>query len=370
MHKAQNKARAVIIGMIGFHLACFGAIYTGVSRTAGIVAGVLYFLRAFGVTAGYHRLLAHSSYRASRPVRFMLALMGSCATQGGPLWWASHHRRHHRYSEREGDVHSPVQRGFWYAHMGWMWDAVCFGGNYANVKDLHRYPEIKILQKGYVFLIVGQALSLFGLGALLNWLFPDLGTSGLQMLVWGFFISTVALWHATFAVNSVCHLWGTRPNAAGDGSRNNFLVALLTLGEGWHNNHHAFPKSAFHGLRWWQVDASSYVIRTLEALRLVKNVYRVPDRLMEARLHPAPPADPQAATPSRAATASRKLKGSAPWRARRATSNASSSAGRRSIRPPRPTKSPRWTSPSGCCTRTCRNRSARRSFTATTGSAT
>ena len=145
--KAQHKARVVIIGMIAFHLACLGAIYTGVSKAAGIVAGVLYFLRAFGVTAGFHRLLAHSSYSASRPVRFMLTFLGSCATQGGPLWWASHHRRHHRYSEREGDVHSPVQRGFWYAHIGWMWDAVCFGGNYANIKDLHRFPEIRIYRK-------------------------------------------------------------------------------------------------------------------------------------------------------------------------------------------------------------------------------
>ena len=275
--KAQNKARVVIIGMIAFHLACFGAIYTGVSWTAVIVAAVLYFLRAFGVTAGFHRLLAHSSYSASRPVRFLLTFMGSCATQGGPLWWASHHRRHHRYSEREGDVHSPVQRGFWYAHIGWMWDAVCFAGNYANIKDLHRYPEIRILQKGYVFLILGQAAALFGLGALLNWLNPGLGTSGLQMLVWGFFISTVALWHATFMVNSVCHLWGTRPNPAGDGSRNNFLVALLTLGEGWHNNHHRWAYSARHGLRWWQLDITWLGLLVMKQLRLVRDL-RLPAR--------------------------------------------------------------------------------------------
>ena len=277
MRKAQYKARVVIVGMIAFHLACLGAIYTGVSRTAGIVAGVLYFLRAFGVTAGFHRLLAHSSYNASRPVRFLLAFLGSCATQGAPLWWASHHRRHHRYSEREGDVHSPVQRGFWYAHMGWMWDAVCFSGNYTNIKDLHRYPELVILQKGYVFVIFGQAVFLFGLGALLNRLNPDLGTSGLQMLVWGFFISTVALWHATFMVNSVCHLWGTRPNSAGDGSRNNVLVALLTLGEGWHNNHHRWAYSARHGLRWWQLDVTWLGLLLMKQLRLVRDL-RLPAR--------------------------------------------------------------------------------------------
>ena len=158
-----------------------------------------------------------------------------------------------------------------------MWDAVCFSGNYANIKDLHRYPEIRILQKGYVFLILAQAAALFGLGALLNWLNPALGTSGLQMLVWGFFISTVALWHATFMVNSVCHLWGTRPNPAGDGSRNNFLVALLTLGEGWHNNHHRWAYSARHGLRWWQIDVTWMGLLLMKQLRLVRDL-RLPAR--------------------------------------------------------------------------------------------
>ncbi len=277
MKKAQRKARAVIVGMVGFHVAGLGAIFTGVSKTALVVAGVLYFLRAFGVTAGYHRLLAHSSYHASRPVRFLLAFLGSCATQGGPLWWASHHRRHHRYSERKEDIHSPVQRGFWYAHMGWMWDSVCFQGNFANVKDLHRYPEIKLLQKGYLFLIAGQAVFLFGLGMLLDALFPGLGTSGSQLLVWGFFISIVALWHATFMVNSVCHLWGTRPNASGDESRNNLLVALLTLGEGWHNNHHRWAYSARHGLRWWQLDVTWLALLLMKQLRLVRDL-RLPMR--------------------------------------------------------------------------------------------
>ena len=272
MTSATRQARTVRIGMVGAHIACLGAIETGVSAVALLVGGVAYVLRAFGVTAGFHRLLAHGAFKAGRATQFVLALLGSLATQGAPLWWVSHHRNHHRYSDGPRDLHSPRQRGFWYSHMGWMWDKVSFETHGSNVKELHQYPELKALQRLYPPLVVGQGLAFYGLGALLGHYYPELGTSGPQMLVWGFIISTVALWHATFMVNSVCHVWGKRPYETGDESTNNPLVAALTLGEGWHNNHHKYGYSARHGLEWWQIDPTYLGLRALEAIGLVSDL--------------------------------------------------------------------------------------------------
>ncbi len=272
MTTAQRQARIVKASMIGGHFACLGALFTGVSASALWVAFTMYVVRAFGVTAGFHRLLAHGGYQVGRGMRFLLTLLGSLAIQGGPLWWVSHHRNHHRYTETDRDIHSPVQRGFWYSHMGWMWDPACFEGSATNVKELHKYPEIKALQRHYPALILGQAVGMYLLGWWLGSAYPQTGTSGPQMLVWGFFISTVALWHATFMVNSVCHIWGSRPHDAGDDSTNNWIVATLTLGEGWHNNHHKYAYSARHGLRWWQLDVTWLTLRALSAIGLVRGL--------------------------------------------------------------------------------------------------
>jgi stearoyl-CoA desaturase (Delta-9 desaturase) len=272
MTSSERFARTAQLGMIGGHLACLSAFWTGVSPTALWVAFAAYVVRAFGVTAGFHRLLAHGAFKVGRGTQFILALLGSLATQGGPLWWVAHHRDHHRYSDSPKDLHSPLQRGFWYSHMGWMWDKACFEKPGTNVKELHRYPELKALQRYYPAVIGLQALAFFGLGALLEVVAPELRTSGPQMLVWGFFISTVALWHATFMVNSVCHVWGNQAYDSGDGSRNNWIVALLTLGEGWHNNHHRFGYSARHGLRWWQLDLTWLTLRALSSVGLVREI--------------------------------------------------------------------------------------------------
>jgi stearoyl-CoA desaturase (delta-9 desaturase) len=232
----------------------------------------MYLIRGFGVTAGFHRLLAHRSFQTSRPLQFLFALAGSLAMQGGPLWWVAHHRAHHRDTDTLEDIHSPTTHGFWQSHMGWMMSAAAFQENGANSRDLHRFPELKFLQRNYVALVLAQGALLFAIGVGLNALFPEWGTSGFQMLVWGQFVSTVALWHATFMVNSVCHIWGGRPNNTGDDSTNNPFVALFALGEGWHNNHHAFPFSARHGLRWWQLDLTWMLLKILERLRLVSNL--------------------------------------------------------------------------------------------------
>mgnify|MGYP001822980434 CR=1 FL=1 len=281
MTTAERNARAVQLGFLVFHLACLGAFFTGVSAVALWVALGMYVARAFGVTAGFHRLLAHGSYKTNRATQFMLTLLGSLAVQGGPLWWVSHHRNHHRYTETPKDIHSPTRRGFWYAHMGWMMDKACFEGTAANVKELHRYPEIKLLQRHYPLLLLLEATALFGLGAWLSSAYPELGTSGMQMLVWGFFISTVALWHATFMVNSVCHIWGSKDYDAGDSSTNNWIVALLTLGEGWHNNHHKFAYSARHGLRWWQLDMTWLTLKLFSLVGLVRDL-RLPRQRIPA----------------------------------------------------------------------------------------
>jgi stearoyl-CoA desaturase (delta-9 desaturase) len=272
MNAAERNARIVLIGMTGFHLACLGVIWVGVSPIAFGVALALYIVRAFGVTAGFHRLLAHGAFKCGRGVQFALALLGSLASQGAPLWWVSHHRNHHRYTETPKDIHSPTRRGFWYSHMGWMVDKACFEGSGTNVKDLHKFPEIKALSRFYPAILLLQGAAIYALGAWLKTAHPELGTSGPQMLVWALFISTVTLWHATFAVNSVCHIWGTQDYDAGDQSTNNWLVATLTLGEGWHNNHHKFASSARHGLRWWQLDCTWLTLNAMEKLRLINNL--------------------------------------------------------------------------------------------------
>jgi stearoyl-CoA desaturase (Delta-9 desaturase) len=262
----------VTLVMVGFHIGALGAFVTGVSAAALVVAGFLYVFRGLGVTAGYHRLLAHRSFRTSRFLQFMMALAGCLAIQGGPLWWVAHHRAHHRDTDTPDDVHSPVTKGFWQSHMGWMMSAAAFQEKGANARDLHKFPELKWLQRYYVPVIIGQAGALYGLGAALNWLFPAWGTSGAQMVVWGLFISTVLTWHITFAVNSVCHTWGARPHPTGDASTNNPLIGVLAYGEGWHNNHHMYPFSARHGLEWWQLDITWLVLRVLEKLGLVSDL--------------------------------------------------------------------------------------------------
>lgn len=269
LRSARPQVTSVVVGMTLFHVACLGAFFTGVSATAVGIAFFMYVFRGVGITAGYHRLLAHRSFKTNRVVQFILALAGSLAVQGGPLWWVAHHRSHHADTDTQDDIHSPVTRGMWQAHMGWMMTDEAFNEKGANARDLHKFPEIKFLQRRYVWLIVGQIIFLYALGAWLGAAYPHLGTSGPQVLIWGFFISTVFTWHVTFMVNSVCHRWGARPYDTGDASTNNVFIGVLGFGEGWHNNHHYYPSSARHGLRWWQVDFTWWLIRGLQAIGLV-----------------------------------------------------------------------------------------------------
>jgi stearoyl-CoA desaturase (delta-9 desaturase) len=199
----------------------------------------------------------------------VFAVLGASAVQRGPLWWAAHHRHHHAHSDRPGDAHSPRQHGFLWSHMGWFLARVNFPTKVQLVPDLARFRELAWLDRFDAIVPVALALLLFAAGATLERFAPELGTSGAQLVVWGFAISTVAVWHATFAINSFAHTAGRRRFATRDDSRNNWLLALLTFGEGWHNNHHRHPSAARQGLYWWEIDCTYYGLRLLAALGVV-----------------------------------------------------------------------------------------------------
>ena len=257
------QAKAVVMVMVIMHLACLGVFLVGFSWPALLVAIAMYVIRGMGVTTGYHRLLAHRSYKTNRFIQFVVATAGGLAMQGGPLWWVAHHRAHHRDTDKEGDIHSPVTKGMWQSHIGWMMSNEAFHEQGSNSRDLFKYPELKFLQRHYVWILVLQMLGLYALGSLLSLWYPDTSINGLQCLVWGFFVSTVFLWHVTFSVNSVCHRWGSQDYDSNDASTNNWIIGILGFGEGWHNNHHFYPSSARHGLKWWQVDVTWILIRGL-----------------------------------------------------------------------------------------------------------
>jgi stearoyl-CoA desaturase (delta-9 desaturase) len=239
-----------------------------VPATAGLVllAAATYAVRMFAITAGYHRYFSHRSFRTSRPFQLVLAVLGASAAQKGPLWWAAHHRDHHRFSDAPGDVHSPLERGFWWSHVGWILSRRHHATRVDRVRDLARFPELVLLDRYHHAVPVALGAGLFLAG-------------GWPALLWGFFVSTAVLWHATFAINSLAHVFGRRRYETGEGSRNSFPLALVTFGEGWHNNHHFFPGSANQGWFWWELDLSFVALRALAALRIVRDLRRPPARV-------------------------------------------------------------------------------------------
>ncbi|MGL6289107.1 MAG: acyl-CoA desaturase [Silanimonas sp.] len=266
-----------VIPFIGLHLACLGVIWVGISPFAVAVAVALYALRMFAITGFYHRYFSHKAFRTSRPVQFLFGVVGASSVQRGPLWWAAHHRQHHRASDTEADPHSPKLKGFWYSHMGWFLTRGAFRTDLDAVKDLAKFPELRLLDRFDILVPVLLALGLFALGGWLETAAPALETSGPQLLVWGFFVSTVVLFHVTVTINSFAHRFGRRRFATRDDSRNNWFLALLTFGEGWHNNHHHYPGSARQGFRWWEFDVTFYTLKAMSALRLVWDLKPVPE---------------------------------------------------------------------------------------------
>ena len=253
-------------GMVLLHAACLLAFVTGISWPAAAVCFVFYWARAFGITVGFHRCLAHRAFQTSRVFQFVLAWLGTSAMQRGPLWWVSLHRVHHLHADGEDDVHSPVSRSLWWGHIGWILCRKYDEADLKNVRDLSRFPELRWLDRAFLV----PPLTLLITAALLGWIVP--GTTVLQIIVWGFCISTVLGYHSTFAVNSFAHRFGTRAFETKDNSRNNAIVAVLTMGEGFHNNHHRFPGSARFGLEPWQIDAGYLSLRLLQKAGIVWNM--------------------------------------------------------------------------------------------------
>jgi len=266
-------------GFILLHLGCVLIFWAGFSWVALAALAISYLVRMFGITAGFHRYFSHRTFKTSRVFQFVLAWLGTSSAQKGPLWWAAHHRHHHKYSDTEKDVHSPARRGFWWSHVGWILSNRFKDTNRKLVKDLLKFPELRFLNNYHLVPPIVLAAATFGFGELLDYYYPWLGTSGFQMLVYGFIVSTVLLYHGTFTVNSLAHVFGKRRFETNDDSRNNWFISLITLGEGWHNNHHRFPSSERQGFYWWEFDVSHYLLKILSWFRLVWDLRVPPERV-------------------------------------------------------------------------------------------
>ena len=263
------------------HAATLLAFWTGVSPVAVGVCIFLYVVRMFAITGGYHRYFSHRTYKTSRAFQFFLAVLGASSAQKGPIWWASHHRHHHKHSDTPEDIHSPVISGIYYAHVGWVLSSQFIQPRLELVKDLLAFPELRLVDRFNIIPPVILGTAVYFLGVFLGAYYPGLHTNGMQMLVWGFFISTVLLYHGTFCINSFTHLIGKRRFKTTDTSRNNLILALITLGEGWHNNHHRYPGSEQQGMYWWEIDISHYILKALSAVGLVWDIRRYPERIYE-----------------------------------------------------------------------------------------
>lgn len=249
----------------GIHTSCLFAFWTGVNTAALTLLAVTFFVRMFAITGAYHRFFSHRTYHTSRAFQFVLAFLGASAVQKGPLWWAAVHRVHHRRSDKSGDPHSP-RDGFWHSHQGWIFDSEWGDTRLDEIKDLTQYPELVWLNRWHI-------VPPIALGSLCFWI------GGWSGFIWGFAISTVACWHSTYSINSLTHIWGRPRYETGDDSRNNWILALVTLGEGWHNNHHYFQSSARQGFFWWEIDITYYILRGLQAVGLIWDMREPPERV-------------------------------------------------------------------------------------------
>ena len=276
-----------LVPFVAIHIgAVAGLLFFEVSWQVWALCAGLYVARMFGVVAGYHRYFAHRTYKMGRVMQFLMAFLAETSSQRGVLWWAAHHRDHHKHSDTPRDVHSPVRHGFLHAHMGWLYD---HNGktNWGRVKDLARYPELVALDKLWLV-----PPTLLGIAC-----FVAYGWAGLLV---GFMLSTALVWHGTFFINSMAHVWGSRRYKTTDDSRNNFWLALITLGEGWHNNHHHFMNSTRQGFFWWEVDIAYYILKAMSWVGLVSDLKEPPARVYEPQIEdptyiPAPAEERRAA---------------------------------------------------------------------------
>jgi stearoyl-CoA desaturase (delta-9 desaturase) len=283
-----QKSRFSVPGLsfIILHLLPLGALFTGATLFDWIVCAVLYITRMFWVTGGYHRYFSHKTYKTSRWFQFLIAFFSQTSVQKGALWWASHHRIHHRHSDTEQDPHSMKLFGFWYSHMGWIASKKHKNTEYKIIGDYAKYPELVWLNKYHLIPPVVLALLVMALGGIVNGSgIADMFTSaGLSTLFVGFFLSTIFLFHGTFSINSLMHKIGKQRYKSGDESRNSFILALVTLGEGWHNNHHYYQASARQGFFWWEIDITYYGLKMMSWLGLIWELRGVPDKVKHPEL--------------------------------------------------------------------------------------
>jgi stearoyl-CoA desaturase (Delta-9 desaturase) len=259
------------LGVVAIHAGTAYIFTRGVTWRLAALAAATYFVRMFAITAVYHRYFSHRAYKTSRGMQLFLAVLGTTATQKGPLWWASTHRIHHKLSDTDRDVHSPMRRGFYWAHMGWWLSREHENTDWAQIPDFAGYPELRWLEKWAVIGPLGMIGALWLLG-------------GFNAFAWGYVVSTCFLLHGTFTINSLAHVFGSRRYATTDTSRNNLWLALLTMGEGWHNNHHHYQSSANQGFFWWEIDASFYALKALEKFGLVWDLRGVPEHVKRRHL--------------------------------------------------------------------------------------
>ncbi|HEX4337146.1 MAG TPA: acyl-CoA desaturase [Polyangiaceae bacterium] len=269
---AAGRTRIDRVGSLPFiavHVAAVaGVVMLGWSWSGFALAMGLYYLRMFGVTGGYHRYFSHRSYRTSRAFQFVLAVLAMTSVQKGVLWWASHHRLHHKMSDQPGDVHSVLHDGFMWSHVGWILSRDYQTTDNERVRDLEKFPELRFLNRWYFLPALGYGVLTFALGSW--WGF-----------VWGFLVSTTLLWHGTFTINSLSHMIGRRRYKTTDNSRNSLALALVTMGEGWHNNHHYYQRATNQGFYWWEIDLTYYVLRGLAAVGLVWDLHRPPQHVLD-----------------------------------------------------------------------------------------
>jgi stearoyl-CoA desaturase (delta-9 desaturase) len=266
----RNGARISVLRSLPFvavHLACLAALWVGFRWSWLVLCVALFYVRMFFMTGGYHRYFSHRSFKTSRAFQFVMALGGTMSAQKGVLWWAAHHRHHHRYSDTEEDLHSPTLFGFWWSHVGWILSDRYNKTQVDEIRDFCKFPELRWLNQYHLVPPVALAVTLFLVG-------------GWGALAWGFFVSTVILWHATFVINSLSHIYGSRRYATEDTSKNNAFLALITMGEGWHNNHHHYMASCRQGFFWWEVDFTYYILKVLSWFRIVWDLRQPPRHVL------------------------------------------------------------------------------------------
>ncbi len=281
LHDEENANLIDSTPLALMHLGLLMVFFVPFSWFAVAVAAFLYVLRVFALTGGYHRYFSHNSYKTGRVFQFVLAFTGGMAAQLGALWWAAHHRHHHQYADTEQDIHSPVRKGFFWSHIGWLLCRKYATTELARIPDFAKYPELRFLDRFHAVPPVLLGFGLYFLGEYLGPRYPGLHTSGWQLVAWGFFFSTVLVYHATFCINSLTHMIGTRRYNTKDHSRNSLVLALVTLGEGWHNNHHRYPVSTRQGFYWWEIDVTYYILKVLEGLGVVWDIRPPPEKLYE-----------------------------------------------------------------------------------------